>query len=463
MAALHALSAAALGDAYRARKLSPVEVMRDVLAHIERWEPHLHATYARDAEAALAAARASAQRFRSGQPLGALDGVPVTLKENIATRGVPLPLGSAATELVSAPEDAPPAARLREAGAVIVCKTTMPDWGMLSSGLSSFHALARNPWNLALNPGGSSAGAGAAAAAGYGPLHLGTDIGGSIRLPAGWCGVFGLKPSNGRVPIKPPYYGRVAGPMTRSVEDAALLMQVIAQPDARDTMSLPPAAIDWTHLQRGVRGLRIGLLMDAGWGLSVEPETAAAVRAAAHAFEAAGAVVEALAPFTSRAMIDGLDRFWRMRSWLDFQALPPERQAKVLPYIRDWIMTARELSGADVFHGFSQMGAIRDATVAATLAFDFVLSPTCPVPTFAAEWASPINDPGRPFEHIAFTLPFNMSEQPAASIHCGFTARGLPIGLQISGRRFDDLGVLQLARAWEQMRGPQPPWPAPPG
>ncbi len=463
MAALHALSAAALGDAYRARKLSPVEVMRDVLAHIERWEPHLHATYARDAEAALAAARASAQRFRSGQPLGALDGVPVTLKENIATRGVPLPLGSAATKLVAAPEDAPPAARLREAGAVIVCKTTMPDWGMLSSGLSSFHALARNPWNLALNPGGSSAGAGAAAAAGYGPLHLGTDIGGSIRLPAGWCGVFGLKPSNGRVPIKPPYYGRVAGPMTRSVEDAALLMQVIAQPDARDTMSLPPAAIDWTHLQRGVRGLRIGLLMDAGWGLSVEPETAAAVRAAAHAFEAAGAVVEALAPFTSRAMIDGLDRFWRMRSWLDFQALPPERQAKVLPYIRDWIMTARELSGADVFHGFSQMGAIRDATVAATLAFDFVLSPTCPVPTFAAEWASPINDPGRPFEHIAFTLPFNMSEQPAASIHCGFTARGLPIGLQISGRRFDDLGVLQLARAWEQMRGPQPPWPAPPG
>ena len=463
MAALHALSAAALGDAYRARKLSPVEVMRDVLAHIERWEPHLHATYARDAEAALAAARASAQRFRSGQPLGALDGVPVTLKENIATRGVPLPLGSAATKLVAAPEDAPPAARLREAGAVIVCKTTMPDWGMLSSGLSSFHALARNPWNLALNPGGSSAGAGAAAAAGYGPLHLGTDIGGSIRLPAGWCGVFGLKPSNGRVPIKPPYYGRVAGPMTRSVEDAALLMQVIAQPDARDTMSLPPAAIDWTHLQRGVRGLRIGLLMDAGWGLSVEPETAAAVRAAAHAFEAAGAVVAALAPFTSRAMIDGLDRFWRMRSWLDFQALPPERQAKVLPYIRDWIMTARELSGADVFHGFSQMGAIRDATVAATLAFDFVLSPTCPVPTFAAEWASPINDPGRPFEHIAFTLPFNMSEQPAASIHCGFTARGLPIGLQISGRRFDDLGVLQLARAWEQMRGPQPPWPAPPG
>ncbi|HMN76771.1 MAG TPA: amidase [Burkholderiaceae bacterium] len=459
---LHDLPAAALAAGYRDKAFSPLEVMRGVLAHIERWEPHLHATYALDAEAALAAARASEQRFRSGQPLGALDGVPVTIKENIATRGVPLPLGTAATELVPAPEDAPPAARLREAGAVIVCKTTMPDWGMLSSGLSSFHALARNPWNLEMNPGGSSAGAGAAAAAGYGPLHLGTDIGGSIRLPAGWCGVFGLKPSNGRVPIKPPYYGRVAGPMTRSVEDAALAMQVLAQPDARDTMSLPAAAIDWTQLQRDVRGLRIGLLMDAGWGLPVEPETAAAVHAAARAFEASGAIVEPLAPFTTRAMIDGLDRFWRMRSWLDFESLPPARQAKVLPYIRDWIMTARHLSGAEVFRGFSQMGAIRDAAIAATLPFDFVLSPTCPVATFAAEWASPIDDPARPFEHIAFTLPFNMSEQPAASINCGFTADGRPIGLQISGRRFDDLGVLQLARAWEQMRAPQRPWPAPP-
>jgi Asp-tRNA(Asn)/Glu-tRNA(Gln) amidotransferase A subunit family amidase len=375
---------------------------------------------------------------------------------------VPQPIGTAATELAPAPEDAPPAARLREAGAVIVCKTTMPDWGMLSSGLSSFHALARNPWNPALNPGGSSAGAGAAAAAGYGPLHLGTDIGGSVRLPAGWCGIVGLKPSNGRVPIKPPYYGRVAGPMTRSVEDTALLMQVLSQPDARDTMSLPPAAIDWTRLRRDVKGLRVGLLLDAGWGLAVEPETAAAVQAAAQAFEAAGAIVEPLAPFTTRTMIDGMDHFWRLRSWLDFQALPPERQAKVLPYIRDWIVTARALSGADVFRGFSQMGAIRDATIAATLAFDFVLSPTSPVVTFPAEWASPINDPQRPFEHIAFTLPFNMSEQPAASINCGFTQSGLPIGLQISGRRFDDLGVLQLARAWEEMRGPQRPWPTVP-
>ncbi len=462
MTALHDLSASALAAAYRSGTLSPVEVTSAVLAHIERWEPHLRATYALDAEGALAAARASERRWLAGRPASALDGVPAMIKENIATRGVPTPLGTAATELVPAAADDPPAARLREAGAVILGKTTMPDYGMLSSGLSSFHALARNPWDLRLGPGGSSSGAGAGAAAGYGPLHVGTDIGGSIRLPAAWCGVFGLKPSNGRVPVAHPYYGRVAGPITRSVADAALMMQVLAQPDARDPTSLPPAAIDWPALQRDVRGLRIGLLDDAGWGLPVEPETAAAVQAAARAFEAAGAVVEPLRPFTTRAMIDGLDNFWRMRFWLDFSALPPVRQAKVLPYIREWIVPAARLSGAEVFRGFSQMGAIRDATLAATAPFDFVLSPVSPVPAFTAEWASPIDDPQRPFEHIAFTLPFNMSEQPAAAIDCGVTSAGLPIGLQISGRRFDDLGVLQLARAWEELRGPQRPWPAAP-
>ena len=241
MTELHELSAGELGARYRARTLSPVEATRALLARIERWEPHLHATYALDAGAALAQARDSEARWQEGKPLSDLDGVPVTIKENVATRGVPMPLGRAATELLPAAEDAPPAARLREAGAVIVCKTTMPDWGMLSSGLSSFHRPpARNPWDLTKNPGGSSAGAGAAAAAGYAPLHLGTDIGGSIRLPAGWCGIVGLKPSLGRVPIKPPYAGRVAGPMTRSVEDAARMMAVLSRPDWRDAMSLPP-------------------------------------------------------------------------------------------------------------------------------------------------------------------------------------------------------------------------------
>lgn len=462
MSGLHELSAAELLALYAKGEASPLEATRAVIAHIEAWEPHLQATYAFDAQGALAQARASEARWLQRQPMGGLDGVPALLKENIATKGVPMPLGSAATELVPMTEDAPPAARLREAGAVLLGKSTMPDYGMLSSGLSSFHPLTRNPWDLSKNPGGSSAGAGAGAAAGYGPLHVGTDIGGSLRLPASWCGIFALKPSLGRIPIKPPYAGRVAGPMTRTVRDAALLMRELSRPDWRDTMSLPWQDIDWLNLERDPKGLRIGLQMDAGWGLAVEPETAAAVQAAARAFEAAGAVVEPMGPFMTRDMADGMDRFWRMRSYLDIGALSPERQRKVLPYIRDWAASGASLSAAQVFHGYSQMGAMREAAVNACQPFDFVLSPVSPVPSYAAEWASPTNDPMRPFEHIAFTLPFNMSEQPSAAINCGCTRAGLPIGLQISGRRFDDLGVLQIAAAWERMRPPQRPWPRPP-
>ena len=459
MTALHNLSALELLAAYRSGELSPLDVTRAVLAHIERCEPDLHACYALDPQQAMQQAAASEARWRQGRPLmvkgATLDGVPAMLKENIATKGVPMPLGTAATELVPALEDAPPAARMREAGAVLLGKTTMPDYGMLSSGLSSFHPLTRNPWDLSKNPGGSSAGAAAGAAAGYGPLHVGTDIGGSLRLPASWCGVFTLKPSLGRIPIKPPFAGRVAGPMTRTVADAALLMSVLSQPDWRDGMSLPYQAIEWSQLQRELKGLRIGLMMDAGWGLAVEPETAAAVQQAARLFEQAGAVVKPLAGLSTRAMIDGLDRFWRLRSWLDISALPPERQRKVLPYIREWVSSGAGLTAAELFHGYSQMAAMRDAAIAACQPFDYVLSPVSPVPAFPAEWASPINDPRQPFEHIAFTVPFNMSEQPAASINCGHTRAGLPIGLQIVGRRFDDLGVLQVARAFEQLRGPQ--------
>ena len=447
MTDLHALSATDLLALYRRREVSPVEVTRAVLAHIERCEPLLHATWALDAEAALAMARASEARWQEGEPL-ALDGVPVTIKDNIATKGVAVPLGCAATELVPAPEDAPPAARLREAGAVFVAKTTMPDYGMLSSGLSTFHPLARNPWDVSQNPGGSSAGAGVAAAAGYGPLHIGTDIGGSIRLPACWCGVFGLKPSLGRVPIKPPFAGRAAGPMTRSVADAALMMGVLSAPDARDSMSLPPQPIRWLELAREVRGLRIGLWLDAGWGLALDAE----VRA----------VVEPLAAFTTREMADGIDRFWRLRSWLDISALPEARRARVLPFIVDWARGGADASGEQVYRGWYQMHAMREATVAATQRFDFVLAPVSPVTGYPAEWPGPTNDAARSLEHIGFTVPFNMSEQPAASVNAGYTARGMPVGLQIIGRRFDDLGVLQLAHAWERLRPSPRAWPAVP-
>ena len=459
---LFEMSAVALLDAYRRRELSPVEVMQSVLERVAAFEPKVHATYLLAPERALAEARAAEARWRAGEPKGALDGVPATLKENIATRGEPKPLGTAATSLDPQPDDAPAAARLREAGAVVFAKTTMPDYGMLSSGLSSFHPLTRNPWNLAKNPGGSSAGAGAAGAAGYGPLHVGTDIGGSVRLPAGWCGLFALKPSAGRVPVDPPYIGRVVGPMTRSVADSVLLMRELSRPDARDYMSLPPQALDWPERPMEIRGLRIGLMMDAGCGVAPEPETAAAVTRAARDLEAAGAIVEPLAPFLTQSMLDGLDRFWRMRSWLDLKTLAPESRARVLPFIRAWAESAQGLSGESVFEGFSQIPEMRRVATTATQRFDFVISPTAPMPAFAAELASPSDDPLNPFPHIGFTVAYNMSEQPAATVPCGFTRDGLPIGLQIVGRRFDDVGVLGLSLAFEALRaGEARAWPEP--
>jgi len=459
---LNRRSAVELLALYARRECSPVDVARALISHIERCEPRLHALWAYDAEALLAQARESEWRWRRGQTRS-LEGVPVTIKENIATRGTPVPLGTAATELVPASADAPPAARLREAGAMLVAKTTMPDYGMLSSGVSSFHdqfgGHTRNPWDLTKSPGGSSAGAAAACAAGYGPLHIGTDIGGSIRLPAGWCGIVGFKPSLGRIPIDPPYAGRVAGPMTRTVDDAALAMSVLAQPDVRDTMSLPPQSIDWRALDLDVKGLKLGLWLDAGWGLPLDPQVRRAVEDAARAFEAAGATVEPLAPFTTRAMADGMSDFWRMRSWLDLQALPPDRRERVLPFIREWASAGARLTGERVFRGYSAMGALRDAAVAAMQRFDAVLSPVSPVLNFPAEWAMPTNDPARAMEHIGFTLPFNMSEQPAIALNAGHDAGGFPIGLQIAGHRHDDLGVLRVARVWEGIRAPQRPYP----
>lgn len=452
------LSATELLAAYAGRRLSPVEVTEAVIAWVEACEPKLKALYAYDPQGARAMAKASDARWLKGGALP-LDGVPCTIKENIATKGVPVPLGTAARDLTPAAEDAPPAQRLREAGCVILAKTTMPDYGMLSSGLSSFHPLTRNPWDLSKNPGGSSAGAGAAGAAGYGPLHVGTDIGGSIRLPAGWCGLVGLKPSFGRVPIDPTYYGRVAGPMTRTVEDAALMMRELSKPDARDGMSLPLQEIDWLALDLDLKGLRLGLQLDAGIGMPVEPQVRAAIEAAAKAFEAAGAIVEPMAPFLTREMLDGLDDFWRQRAWADIGALPPDRQAKVLPYIFAWAEGGRNLSGLRVYRGMSQMIAMRDAALKASAPYDFVLSPVSPVASFAAELASPIHDPARPFEHITFTVPANMSDQPAVSVHAGLTTEGLPIGLQITGRRFDDLGVLRMAKAWEGIRAVPIAWP----
>ena len=459
---LHDLSATDLIAGFRAKQFSPSEVLEDVLAHVAVWEPHIKALYAFDPDGARAAAKASTERWQKGMSVGTLDGVPATIKDNIATKGVPVPLGAATTKLVLAPADAPPAARLREAGAVIFSKTTMPDYGMLSSGLSSFHPLTRNPWDLSKNPGGSSAGAGAAGAAGYGPLHLGTDIGGSVRLPACWCGLVALKPSLGRVPVDPPYVGRVAGPITRTVDDAALMMSVLSRPDRRDGMSLPPDNINWKTLDKSPRKLRIGLMLDLGVGQALEREVRDVAVRAAKAFEAAGAVVTEVDSVLTREMLDGLDNFWRARMWDDLSKLDAAERGKALPYIYRWAEAGAKLSGVDVVRGFNATMAIRASAAKLFAEIDYVISPVSPVVNFAAELASPINDPDKPFEHICYTVPWNMSENPAASINGGFSTNGFPIGVQIIGRRFDDLGVLAMAKTFESMRSPQQPWPKPP-
>jgi len=459
---LHDLSAVDLIAGYRAKQFSPSEVLEEVIAHVAVWEPHIKALYLYDPEGARAVAQASTDRWQKGEPVGTLDGVPVTIKDNIATKDQPVPLGAASVKLVPSPKDAPPAARLREAGAVIFSKTTMPDYGMLSSGLSSFHPLTRNPWDLSKNPGGSSSGAGAAGAAGYGPLHLGTDIGGSVRLPASWCGLVALKPSQGRVPVDPFYVGRVAGPMTRIVDDAALMMSVLSRPDRRDGMSLPAVEINWKGLEKSPRKLRIGLMLDAGTGQKLEKEVREVAVKAAKAFESAGAVVTEVDGILTREMLDGIDNFFRARSWDDLSRLSPEDRARTLPYILQWAEAGAKLSGLDVIRGFNATMAIRTAAAKLFCDLDYVVSPVSPVVNFPAEFAAPINDPEKPFEHIAYTVPWNMSENPAASINGGYDKRGFPIGVQIVGRRFDDLGVLGMAKAFEGLRGPQKPWPAPP-
>ena len=450
--------------AYSRGELSPVAVAESVFARIEAWEPKINAIYLAKRTAALEAARHSEQRWRRSAPRSPIDGVPVTLKENIHTEGDPAPIGTRATSLDPQPRDAPPAARLREAGCVIIGKTTMPDFGMLSSGLSSFHGITRNPWRLSRNTSGSSSGAAAACVAGYGPLHVGTDIGGSVRLPATHGGFFALKPSLGLVPIYPPYLGRVAGPMTRTVRDAAALLTVLSGPDDRDFMSLPHRGIDYRIGVEGLspKGLRIGVLPDMKAGLSPDPQIVAAVQAAAQALRTAGAEVETIDSFLTPTMLDAIQRFFEARSYNDVQAMDAATRAKVLPFIVEWCSwRAKDFTGQEVMQAYTDVVAMRDAATQACARFDFLISPVSPVLPWAAELPAPNDDPRDALPHIAFTVPWSMSEHPAASVNWSTSDDGMPIGIQLIGQRFDDLGVLRLARTIEIMRPDQAPWPEP--
>ncbi|ALG30221.1 amidase [Glutamicibacter halophytocola] len=450
--ALHQLSARELGAGYAARGLSPVQVASSVISRVEEREPVLNAMYAFDPREVMRQARESEARWASGRPLSALDGVPVTVKENIARKGIPMPSGTALSNPAIPAQNAPITDRILEAGAVIVGSTTMPDWGMLSSGVSSLHGISRSAWNPEWTTGGSSAGAGAAAAAGYGPLHVGTDIGGSIRLPGGWQALATLKPSAGLIPLDVPYIGRAAGPMGRSVADISLFMSILGQPDLRDYTARPYPAMDWAAELPGVRGLKVALHLDANAGDPVEPEIASAVSAVAEVFAAAGARVQVLAPFIDQGMLDRLDGFWRTRSLADYRELPASEQAKVLDYIAAWCTDGAKFDGAQTIRNFGAIDQMQKATIAATSAYDLVISPVSPMPAFRAEQPMPNPDPHATMSHIGFTVPYNMSGQPAATVNCGFTSDGKPIGVQFSGRVGADDQVLAAASWYESQR-----------
>ena len=444
------LTCTELADNYRRAELSPVEVVRSVLERVGRVNPQVNALYFVDHEGALAAARQAEARWRRREPRGALDGVPVTLKDSIAVAGMPMPHGTRALAGREPGDvDAPAAERLREAGAVLVGKTTMPDLGMIASGMSTAHGVTRNPWNLERNPGGSSSGAGAAVAAGLGALAVGSDIGGSVRIPAAFCGIVGLKPSYGRVPLMHPWQALVAGPMARTVIDAARLLNVIARPDPRDFTALPWEDRDYLcGIDAGVRGLRVGLLLDIGFGLPANDEVRAHVQAAAGAFEALGAAVEPMGPIFEEDPEPHFDCMVQAHAWADFAELTLDERACVMPEIAAWCCERHSLTAAELTAAAARLHEIRRRVVAATAPYDLVLSPTMSVEAFGAERPWPAGGT----RHNPFCFPFSLSEQPAVSICCGLTASGLPVGLQIVGRRFDDAGVLRAARAYESAR-----------
>jgi aspartyl-tRNA(Asn)/glutamyl-tRNA(Gln) amidotransferase subunit A len=264
------------------------------------------------------------------------------------------------------------------------------------------------------------------------------------------------------VPTYPPYIGRVAGPMTRSVAESAALMNLLSGPDARDFMSLPFEKIDFSKgLEKlSPKKLKIGFLPDMKCGLPVHPEVRAAAKGAADALARAGARVEEMPSFLSPELLDGMSKFFEARSHNDFAQLAPARQAKVLPFIAEWCTwRAQHFTGRDVMAAYTSYVMLREATTRACQPYDFVISPTSPILPYEAESACPGNDPRNALPHIAFTVPYNMSEQPAASLNWTFSAEGLPIGVQVIGRRFDDPGVLRLSRLLEQLRPKQRPWP----
>jgi aspartyl-tRNA(Asn)/glutamyl-tRNA(Gln) amidotransferase subunit A len=438
---------------YRNKALSPVEVTRLVLERLDALQPRINAFCVVDRDGALAAAHASEARWLQGEPTGPLDGVPVTIKDLVLMRGFPTRRGSHLVDPVPDTEDAPATARLREGGAVILGKTTTPEFGWKALGDSPLTGITRNPWDLARTPGGSSAGAAAACAAGIAPLHLGSDGAGSIRIPAAFTGIFGLKPSFGRVPAHPlSPMGLLAhiGPMTRTVADAALMLGVISAPDDRDPYALPPERKNYLDgLEDGVRGWRIAYSPTLGYARP-DPEIAAAVAEAAQRFEELGAAVEEVgAIFPSPR--EALFTLWAAGTARLLAGLPADRRHLIDPGLLATAAAGERVSAVDYLGADLVRNTLGRQMAEFHRKYDLLLTPTVPVPALPV--AQDLNDPATERHWIdwsPFSYPFNLTRQPAASIPCGLTSAGLPIGLQIVGPLYADDRVLRAARAFER-------------
>ncbi len=450
-------SATELLALYRSGQASPVEATRAALARIERHNPTLNAFCWVAGDEALASARASEARWQRGAPMGPLDAVPASIKALILARGWPTLRGSRTVDPAQPwADDAPATARLREAGAVLLGKTCTPEFGCKGETNSPLTGITRNPWDPGKTPGGSSGGTAAAVAAGMGPVSIGTDGAGSVRIPAAFCGNFGLKPSFGRVPAYPlSPFGTVAhlGPHTMSVPDAALMLNVLSQPDARDWTSLPPDPRDYRiGLDDGIRGLRVAWSPTLGYAKNVHPEVAAACAAAVARLAALGAQVETVDP----GFDDPLEitcGLWFVGAWTLWNQLTPAQQALTDPDFAAEAELGSHLDSLAVQRLHLRRGALGSHMRQFMQRHDLLVTPSVAVPAFEARPAghSVLNEPEM-LGWTPFSYPFNLTQQPACSIPCGLTAAGLPIGLQIVGPMFGDALVLRAARAFESVQ-----------
>lgn len=451
------LTATQLLDGFRRGELSPVEATEAALARIEEADGTVNAFCLVDADTAMEQARASEQRWTRGEPVGAVDGVPTSIKDMFLTRGWPTLRGSRLTDPDQEwDEDAPNVARLREQGAVLVGKTTTPEFGWKGVTDNPLTGITRNPWDPSRTAGGSSGGAAAAAALGMSPLAIGTDAGGSVRIPAAFCGVFALKPTYGRIPLYPASpFGTLAhaGPMTWSVEDAALMLDVVSAPDSRDWSQLAPAAPTLPELDRGVAGLRVAYSPTLGY-VDVDPEIAGLVRDAVKAFEELGAHVEEVDPGFSDP-VEPFHVLWYSGAAKVLAAYPAERRGEADPALVEVVREGEQYSALDYLEATAQrmalgvqMGRFHDT-------YDLLLTPTTPLAAFEAGREVPAGWPSRRWTSwTPFTYPFNLTQQPAASVPCGFTSAGLPVGLQVVGPRHSDALVMAACKAFQDAR----PW-----